>query len=450
MAHLFAIFALLFKAALGKKSWHTSHPEWLEERRLEIATTTSHNDTAHDDCIVGGFDEDDPATIYVGGPCNQLDVSGASPQPLANFRYVKMSTVGISITNDEGDEADSFAVGAAVVRALEKSTHAEVTSGSHMAFEGFAGARLFASTTSFLSKGDFEFNENTFVTGENGGTFDEITMCVAPCCPSDSITSDGCDCSDNTCPTTNLKATKGTYKYSLLAGAYDDATAIDGINGDGWAKIKETVGTGTSGSKELEGHLTVYQDIDMTNMGASLTLTFSAANGDSVTYADMADCDLYTANGCPDSALYAGVQNIEVKAPNWVGTYSFPQSYNIGEWAEAVNGKTTTVAGTRKVKISVAKPAAANIVKWGLAANASEAAAMKMVVVAYEFDITGIDGSKTSGKWMVYDPDVQSRTMSTSPTGSGSSTGSGSASTASDARKATPLLALVSLVLLHI
>merc|ERR1712157_84492 len=73
---------------------------------------------------------------------------------------------------------------------------------------------------------------------------------------------------------------------------------------------------------------------------------------------------------------------------------------------------------TRKVQIHCIKPNAATLVRE-MAADATAAVAMKVVLVRYRFDIAGITAvGENSGKWMNYDPTITSTNANAASTGS--------------------------------
>merc|ERR1719163_2464685 len=103
--------ALCISSASAIKKWSLSHPA--AARRLgEITVVDSHDNRDDEYCIVGGIESDAPGKVYVGGPCNALnvDANGQNPQPTADFKYVWMETIYAQVINAEGDELPLAAV----------------------------------------------------------------------------------------------------------------------------------------------------------------------------------------------------------------------------------------------------------------------------------------------------------------------------------------------------
>merc|ERR1711988_1508178 len=123
-----------------------------------------------------------------------------------------------------------------------------------------------------------------------------------------------------------MPVTKGQYKYSILAAAFDKGP-------NGWQKTKDAY---KAASGQLEGYLNVYQAVDFTNMGAD-TLTITGTSS-SVTYADMKPCNVTSFKDGADPTKACTVYSIvgaTVESKGWSGTYSFPSSYNLGSWSQA-------------------------------------------------------------------------------------------------------------------
>ena len=332
----------LAAAVLTSSFWSSqAAPVWtpsdIQQRRLAVQTGMSTTDKASADCIVGGYDDQHPTRIYVGGPCSELTDAG----PSAKFRYVVMETIDIDIhgkdaTTGQMSTVDLQSFGDGTVHTKDETSHMEVgVTGSFKTGDpDFTNAALFASTTSYLSKADFKFTENTFVTGKTGNVYDEVTMCVTPCC--DAVTSTGCACAGNTCPSEGLSASIGDYKYSLMAALYNLPGATAGTTGNGWEGMVAKYGVDTSGVKALSGYLRVYQAIDFANMAAD-TLTVTGG-GASTTYATMVECNLMSIGTTPCTE-YA-VESIALAASDWEGVvYNFPKSYNRGSWTSSTTRK---------------------------------------------------------------------------------------------------------------
>jgi hypothetical protein len=387
-------------------------------RRLAVQTVNSHNDSADASCIVGGYDPDHPTRIYVGGPCSLI----SNGQPQTGFRWVVMETVDASLVGSDGTEADMVphtGAGSSFMHSADYTDYAEAGAGMTMKFaEATIGeASMFMSTTSYLSKANFGFTMNDFVIGvdENNASKKDFIrgVCVKPCPGTTPVTC-------TACPTEQITATKGMYKYSILAAAYDHSA---GASTKGWEKIRNTYGTGNP--KTLTGDFNVYQAIDFTNMNAD-TLTVTGPNGTAVTYASMDACDMSTfrsvANPSMNCTVY-DVASVTVESDGWQGSYAFPLTFNVGDWSQPTGGVVTpTMGGTRTVIIRCVRPSGANLASVGMTATS------KAVYLEYKFDVSGITASQGTGKYMVYDPTIT--------TGSGSS-GSGSGSGGSGSKTGT-------------
>mmetsp|Transcript_22017 Transcript_22017/g.39458 ORF Transcript_22017/g.39458 Transcript_22017/m.39458 type:complete len:635 (-) Transcript_22017:118-2022(-) len=380
---------------LGKVKWSVSSPS--AARRLRPAVSPSHEDLQDPGCIISGFDEDNPAKIYVGGPCSAIERTSQGPAPTEDFRWMEMETIYVTLANPEGSAAP-FEAYEAHVHATDHDSHAEVGVSVRLSAEGFStdykAASLFASTTSYMSKASFSYKENTFVLGEGQepDTYQTLDLCVVPCCadpPCDS-------CSE--CPDAYASSAEpGSFKYSILAAAFDNAEVQgyqSGASGNGWQKLQADMGKGES--KTLTGSLLVYQIIDFTNMQAD-TLTVAGPDGEEVMYKDMEEF-----NGCDDTGCNAySVENMTVESGGWTGTYSFPQTYNRGVW-QAVNGEITgTTTDTKLVEINAVKFNQQTAAHLGIEGK-------KTIALQYKFDATGITATDRMGAYMVYDPTVSS------------------------------------------
>jgi len=417
------IGASVAAAALGKINWTPGNIEEIKAaRRLALNLATSTTNYTDPGCIVGGFDSDHPSKIYIGGPCSELtvtlnaegDVTDANPK--AGFHWVEMESVHMEIVGkNETDEAAPFKPNSddQFVVAEEKATHAEVAMAStfHLDVEGMKHAGLFASTTSYLSKGSFKFSKNAFCIAEDktegkSQCGARLEQCAVPCCASP-------PCACTSCPidADGVSVVPGQYKYSIMAAAYNEdgkvggAAFVPGAAGNGWAKIVDQHGEGSP--KALAGNMDWFQTIDFTNMHAD-TLTVMAPDGSSTKYADMGTCNLKTGAGC-DANVY-GVKAVEVESNGgFTGAYVFPTTSNVGTWNldTATMQGTTAVEATRVVQIHCIKPDAASMVALGMAETAESANGKKAVILRYRFDITGITATgKASGKFMNYDPTI--------------------------------------------
>lgn len=384
--------------------------------------TASHTTLTDANCIVGGYDSDNPLKIYVGGPCSGLTGSGDTIKTGDNFRWVEMQTVYMAIVDEAGTEAPFAATPAdsslPAFFAEDKTEYAEVgVAGSQfLNVDGHKKAALFSSSTSYLAKSSFEYNKNAFVIGKDANNAAmRLEQCVVSCCADGADPgATGCTCA-NGCPAKKAKASPGQYKYSIMAAAYD----LPNPGTEGWQSVVNAYGKGTP-NKQLKGNMDVYQLIDFTNMKAD-SLTVTPPTGAGVKYKDMKDCDMTTGDmktGCPTEY---SVKSMTVASDGdaWSGTYDFPMTFNLGQWNldAAGTAATSSVQETRKVKIDAVKPSATTLTAWSLTAT------NKIVLIRYRFDITGVTGATTNGKFMNYDPTVTS----------GSSTKKGGNDTKTDA-----------------
>lgn len=393
----------LVAAALGKITWTSSK----SERRLELELAHSHTDKSDADCIVGGYDEENPLKIYIGGPCSEL--SGNTPS--ASFKWVEMESVHLELVASDGTPAPFQHVeGSEFVYSKNGAEFAQVGVGASQRLEGseMGHAAFHISTTSYLSKASFDYTTNDFIVEVNsdGTPNTTFTQCVAPCCAEPDHTE--CACASG-CPTQALQAVQGDFKFSIMAASYDTPSEtgspfVAGVTGNGWQKVVETHGSGTPGSKTLSDvNMDYYQVIDFSNMKAD-TLTVTSPGGTSKKYVDMTACDLTSnAPSCNDAVEVKGMTVSSDGA--WSASYVFPQTSNVGSWSEAAD---PVVDATRKVQIHCIKPNDATLVSWGIAADTTAAAQKKVVLVRYRFDIDGITADGTTGKWMNYDPTITS------------------------------------------
>jgi hypothetical protein len=398
-----AVLTSVFWSSQAAPVWT---PSDIQQRRLAFHTGMTTTDKTSADCIVGGYDDQHPTQIYVGGPCSELKDAG----PSTKFRYVVMKTIDIDIHGKNAATGKMSTVGLqsfgdGTVHTKDEPSHMEVgVSGAFKTGDpGFANAALFASTTSYLSKAEFNYTNNTFVTGRNGDEYQEITMCVTPCC--DAVTNTGCACAGSTCPTKGLSASIGDYKYSIMSAFYNIEGATAGTSGNGWEGMVAKYGVDTPGGKALSGNLRVYQAIDFANMAAD-TLTVTGG-GASTTYATMVECNLTSETLCTEYA----VESIALAASDWEGlVYNFPKFYNRGSWTTSAAGATTTtIAESKKVAIHCVKVDAASL-KAITGMSDAAAAKAKVVLLRYAFDISGGSATAKGGNYMVYDPTVNTKT----------------------------------------
>ena len=385
-------------------AWTPTHVE--ATRRLagvDIAVTASHTNISDAECVVGGFDTNNPAYIYIGGPCSGLTAgtgTGSSSYKVgSNFRWVEMVTFHAELNDDKMSSPANLLPkmdgdGKEMLFQYAKETpnsHAEVGVGGVFKFDAaeVSNAGFFMSTTSYLAQANFEFADNYFVTGKTGDKVDRLGPVCTELCSG--------KCNDK-CPATKTKVTAGDYKYSLFAAAFDfmknDATK-------GWTGATAKFGKGDP--KVLTGFLNVYQGVDFTNMQAD-ELTITKPDGTTVKYADMKACS-ETACGL---ANVVEVKSLSLKAKGWEGmSYSFPGSYNVGAWSKSGETFTFTPKETKTVKIQAVRPSA------GMLKNApgNMKRSTKVLALMYSFDITGVTAKYTdneqSGMYMVYDPTVQ-------------------------------------------
>lgn len=418
--------------------WDTTYGK-SPARRLALGLVNSHNESSDAACIVGGYDPDHPTRIYVGGPCSLI----TNGQPQTGFRWVVMETVDAALAGTDGSEADTVAytgAGSSFQHSADHADYAEAGAGMSVHFPDTAieHASLFLSTTSYLSKANFGFTQNNFVIGVDENNASKKTfiegVCVKPCTGTTPV-------SCTTCPTEQIAVTKGMYKYSILAAAWNYGTATT----QGWEKIVETYGTGTTGSKSLSGYLNVYQAIDFSNMQAD-TLTVTATDDTSVTYATMDPCNMATfkstTNPSANCTVYS-VKAVQVDSDGWKGSYAFPLTFNVGQWTQADENAPVVPAmeGTRTVVIRCVRPSSADLVLARMTASS------KAVYLEYKFDVSGITAGPNMGKYMVYDPTVTTGTGSAA-SGSGSGAPSPPGSTAAGRIACEPAAAFFTMMFL--
>lgn len=461
------IGATIAASAAGKVQWEASNNVAVG-RRLGIELTSSTANVTDPDCIVGGFDSENPTRIYVGGPCKDLNIEAndgtiTKVTPAATFRWIEMQTLHMEITGPDLAEPAPFAPttvanGAAwdsgFYIATDHGGYAMVECGSafHLNVPKEAGvgtAGLFASTTSYLARENFEFNQNEFCVDAVRRTDDgryfkfkddgsgatcktKFLQCVAPCCADPGASE--CSCS-NTCPTQQLQASPGMYKYSIMAASYNNHVNPlnvkdvfkGGAGGNGWEKLTEHFGKspGIGKPKQLTGFMDVYQVLDFTNMNIDV-LEVVAPDGTSKLWKDMVDCDLtydyLKKNGYDCLAKEVGVKSMKVSTDGeWSAHYAFPTTQNVGVWSHTKNEEfTLTPSATRTVQISAVKPSGGTLAEWNWAKDVLEAARKKALLIRYRFDIAGIaaigQGDNSEGRYMNYDPTVTGPSGANAPT----------------------------------
>jgi len=418
------VAALVLMPAQAKPIWQditdANDPKG-HGRRLELQTVSSHTNVSDAACIVGGFDDSNFNKVYIGGPCSKFNPT--TMKALPGFRYVAMETIDVDLCNKDGcaemkhvGEGSGFPV----LQSQDLSTHAEVGSCGLFEFDtaDIKKAGFFASTTSYLSKGSFTFSSNTFVVGKEGDTYSTLDVCIKNCC--DPVPAEGCDCG-GVCPTTTLSVEPGDFKYSLLSAAVD----LEAESTKGWAKVVDMYGVTVDGTKQIQGKQYTYQVIDFTEMGAD-TITITPPAGSATTFSDMTACtpaQVEAGSGC----TVAKVQTITMAANGWEGvSYDFPMYYNTGTWTKATSGALSATPGhSKQVVIEAIKFDDATMTT--MLGSAYQAGTTKVMFLRYTFDISGITATDMTGKYMVYDPTVntvtQAKAKAAANTASGTATG---------------------------
>lgn len=418
------LFCSLFALSNAEISWSISESEEDLSRRLALQLTSSTTDVNATGCIVGGYDSSHPNKVYVGGPCNKLEVTTVNGTTTATkkagFRYVSMEVVRAGIRKKNATLGDTDAEAKLVKVAssdfqdpVTDPKYASVATGVQVKVESYEGARIYTGQASYLAKQDGSFTKNNFAFEKTGGVVKKIELCVAPCgTPADYTSS--VTCAGDACPTQAIQYKQGDYKFSVYLASKDssDATA-----GNGWAAVKAKYGTGDP--KQLAGDFYVDQVIDFSEMGAD-KLTVTKPDGTTILYKDM------TAFTGTNEAAIVEVDSVKVEGDGFTADYTFPKTYNQGDWSN--NGNTVPVKRTKKVKIMCVRADDATLASL-MSITQAQAALKKVVLFRYQFDVTGIEGTATSGHWMTYDPTVKSGTVtssSTATTGSGVTGGSNS------------------------
>merc|ERR1719502_358937 len=91
-------------------------------------------------------------------------------------------------------------------------------------------------------------------------------------------------------------------------------------------------------------------------------------------------------------------------------TYTFPPYYNRGEWQTEDGKAFTGVPGdTKEVQVDVVKFDDETLQSWGWPGTGH-----KVLFLRYMFDISGVTAEQTKGKYMVYDPTVNTVTQAAS------------------------------------
>jgi hypothetical protein len=407
------MFALLFCSLLAlsdaKPKW--SFGEELEEtvmRRLEMQLTQATGGsepapagTPEPDCIVGGFDTDQPEKVYVGGPCNKMTVTekadgtiDATPQD--GFRWVEMEVQGAGILSADGDEVEVISIpGTSFQHATEASEYAKVgTAGAFRIAE--TKADVMSGQTSYLVKqtGTFSKNLFAFAKDKDSGEVTNVELCVTKCCDPNGA---ACECPatfkcDGTDGTVAIQA--ATYKFSVWLASMNGEGFTAGAEGDGWEKIVETYGTGSP--KALKGSFYVDQVIDFTNMNTD-SVTLTLLDDTLIKYADMSPFDQGS------SGMYK-IKAISLEADSFSSSYSFPLLYNKGSWSNG--GSTLKTDMTDTVTLFCIRASNKALVKMGMATD-DNVGTKKIVMIRYQFDISGISAGADNGNWMAYDPTIK-------------------------------------------
>jgi hypothetical protein len=107
---LAVLYFSLFAVSNAGIQWSIGETADDLNRRLALALTSSTTDYNSSSCIVGGADLAHPEKVYVGGPCNQLDVSNPnSPKPMTGFRWVTMEVVRAGLRKSGAEVGDASA-----------------------------------------------------------------------------------------------------------------------------------------------------------------------------------------------------------------------------------------------------------------------------------------------------------------------------------------------------
>lgn len=404
------LFSSLFFVASAVIKWSVSESSESKARRLAIQMTTSTTDYDSEDCVVGGFDEEDPTTVYVGGPCSELNVTMDGDTikdvtPKVGFRYVAMMTLAGGLRGKDGSEVPmSYVDGSAFMFQGDEATHAEVGTAAHIVVKDtFAGMVL--AQASYLSKASFDFKTNAFPFYKDPSTskIHRMEACVTPCCATN-----GCMCSTREVPSkcsgAAIPVKPGQYKYSIFAAAADLGYGDPSYNGNlnGWEMLRKTFGANTSDGKVLSGFVNVDQAIDFSAMKSDAVIVEGPSS--SVKYVDMKNYK----SSSPMENVYE-VKSFSIESDGgFSASYEFPTTYGGGAWTMDPEPM-SELWGVGHVKIYAVKFSNTDLVKMGLAATEGDAATKKIVFLRYEFDVTGITGGQYGGAWYAYDPTITSR-----------------------------------------
>merc|ERR1740130_1006298 len=167
--------------------------------------------------------------------------------------------------------------------------------------------------------------------------------------------------------------------------------------------------------------------------------------GSATTFSGMTACTIAQVEA--GSCTGAKVKTVTVAANGWEGvSYDFPMYYNTGTWAQATSGELSATPGhSKQVVIEAIKFDDATMTT--MLGSAYQAGTTKVMFLRYTFDISGITATDMTGKYMVYDPTVNTVTQAkakaaatpASGTATGTATGASTVGTASFAPTSTTL-----------
>jgi hypothetical protein len=135
--------------SLAGIAWKVSESDDAHKRRLATHLTSSTTQYAEPGCIVGGFDDQNPSKVYVGGPCSELDlttqngaISSVTPKP--GFRYMSMEVHNGGFSDKAGNAWPMIhQEGSNFMTYGDYATHSEVgTTGSAFVANSYAGITM--------------------------------------------------------------------------------------------------------------------------------------------------------------------------------------------------------------------------------------------------------------------------------------------------------------------
>lgn len=432
-------------AASAKIHWHIGEGAATSHRRAALKLASSTNDTQQEDCIVAGYEEQNPEKVYVGGPCSGLTMKNGEPEVGENFRWMSLGVVGAGWQKKGVDDEVKLQMVAGANYQFNQNNEdymAIGTGGAALLPNKSAG--LVLSQMSYLSKSNFTFKANSFIAGDPQQQENWMDTCVTPCCTppvGDNLTleqSMGCVCRFNgtddgepatACSGPSLPVELGQYKFSVFAKTQDLQNATH--NQTDWQSYVHENGVEKGGVKYLNGDIFVDQLIDFTNMKTD-TLVIDSPDGTSVRYADMKVGGIHRVKG------------IRMESDKFNTSFTFPLTFNVGGWEKENNALKTETSGVRNVKLYCVKPPAQFLKDLGDGYEEST----KVVYVRYAFNVAGIDGRKDSGVWFAYDPTIE-QTKATKVTPAATTTDAseavvpGESSVSNNAEKDTAIVAAV-------